>query len=496
MIISYISNRAFVYRHGILDVFLAVIAKALSVQLKQKGNSNAQQRLGAMGLENCLPSNKLSVTSATLASCLPPPEKNSTRWWLQGTATQKLADLLIGLIRDMTHGKISDVWARVSKGAVTENIINLTRLGEQYRCSLQACLGTPTLWLALASLCVLHPEHVDALSSTSAPVTKQPKADDSDGAVATAAADVARPTCENHDDGETIALVQCEECGQLCGECDRILHLHRRRRLHHRTILRHQQQAIKVDLHEGCGRTKLFWLLALADSTTLKALLELRSEGGNTGVQCGDNGTSECRFCGSPAQTSLLSPTPVCNHPDCQEYSREACTVMHECGHVCGGIRSENTCLPCLHGCSPTPLLRQDADDMCMICFSEALSAAPAIQLECGHVFHAHCCKMVLMKRWPGPRITFTFSLCPICKVNIQHCSLASLLASVHELLEDVRRKALMRLEYEGGRRSEASAAAAARNNQDLTTYAMERYAYYVCYKCKKVRLIRFQINK
>lgn len=471
--------RLFCGRHGILDVFLTIIAKALSVQLKQKG-SNKQ------GLETILPANnKSSVSSATLASCLPAPDKNSSRWWLQGTATHKLADLIISLIRDMTQGKISDIWARVSKGAIAENIINLTRLEEQYRSSLHMCLSTPTLWLALASLCVLHPEHVDALSSTSAATAKTTK--NSDGTVTSATTEVTRPTCENHDDGETIALVQCDECGQLCGECDKVLHLHRRRRLHHRTILRHQQQAIKVDLHEGCGRTKLFWLLALADSTTLKALLELRSEGSTSGLRCDGDSTSECRFCGSPAQTSLLSPTPVCPHSDCQEFSREACTVMHECGHVCGGIRNENTCLPCLHGCSPTPLLRQDADDMCMICFSEALSAAPALQLECGHVFHAHCCKMVLIKRWPGPRITFTFSMCPICKSNIQHWSLSSLLASIQELNEDVKRKALMRLEYEGGRRSEASAAAAARNNQDLTTYAMERYAYYVCYKCKKV---------
>lgn len=87
---------------------------------------------------------------------------------------------------------------------------------------------------------------------------------------------------------------------------------------------------------------------------------------------------------------------------------------------------------------------------MCMICFTEALSCAPAIQLQCGHVFHLHCCRHVLMKRWVGPRITFGFSLCPICKVPMDHPTLAEQLASVKELYEDVRRKALMRLEYEG----------------------------------------------
>ena len=39
-------------------------------------------------------------------------------------------------------------------------------------------------------------------------------------------------------------------------------------------------------------------------------------------------------------------------------------------------------------------------------------------QLKCGHVFHLHCAKMILEKKWTGPRITFGFSLCPICKVG------------------------------------------------------------------------------
>lgn len=44
-------------------------------------------------------------------------------------------------------------------------------------------------------------------------------------------------------------------------------------------------------------------------------------------------------------------------------------------------------------------------------------------------------------------------------------------------LFEDVKRKALMRLEYEGLDKGRADPAA----------YAMDRYAYYVCFKCNKV---------
>ena len=65
----------------------------------------------------------------------------------------------------------------------------------------------------------------------------------------------------------------------------------------------------------------------------------------------------------------------------CQEYAKTACNKVLSCGHLCGGVKDEDPCLPCLHRCrtGDQELLKQDADDMCMICFTEALSAAPAI---------------------------------------------------------------------------------------------------------------------
>lgn len=47
-------------------------------------------------------------------------------------------------------------------------------------------------------------------------------------------------------------------------------------------MFKEEEEAIKVDLHEGCGRTKLFWLMALADSKTMKAMVEFREHTGNT----------------------------------------------------------------------------------------------------------------------------------------------------------------------------------------------------------------------
>ncbi|XP_047115899.1 E3 ubiquitin-protein ligase highwire-like [Schistocerca piceifrons] len=444
-----------IHRIGILDVFLSCIAKALTVQVKVKGKDS----LGGKGL-----------TTVTLATSIHPRDFVGDRWWLRGCISRKLAEVIIQLMKDMAAGKLSEAWADVTKGAVAENILNLTKLDENQRGPTE-CLHTPTLWLALASLCVLDSDHVERLSSGqwSGTADGQPPPP--------------RPTCSNHDDGETGAIIQCNVCGNLCADCDRFLHLHRRTRLHQRQVCKEEEEAIKVDLHEGCGRTKLFWVMALADSCTLKAMVEFR-EGTRTkpaGVTSG-----VCRFCGATGSSGLLAIGNICADQDCQEHARNACNKIHACGHMCGGIKGETKCLPCLHGCSSDPTLKQDADDMCMICFTEALSCAPAIQLKCGHVFHLHCCRCVLMKRWSGPRITFAFSQCPICKASIEHSVLADLLAPVKDLYEDVRRKALMRLEYEGLHKAEAITSPGARFHNDPASYAMDRYAYYVCYKCNK----------
>jgi E3 ubiquitin-protein ligase MYCBP2 len=128
----------------------------------------------------------------------------------------------------------------------------------------------------------------------------------------------------------------------------------------------------------------------------------------------------------------------------------------------------------------------QDADDMCMICFTEALSPIPSVQLSCGHIFHFLCVSMVLEKRWTGPRIAFGFRNCPICKSKIAHVALRKLLDPIDVLYDDVQKKALMRLEYEGLSKCEAVSTKGARFYNDPAGFALERYAYYVCFKCKK----------
>ncbi|KAM7178271.1 E3 ubiquitin-protein ligase MYCBP2 isoform 8-T8 [Macrochelys suwanniensis] len=446
---------------GILDMFLGCIAKALTVQLKAKGTTITGTAGTAAGK---------GVTTVTLPMIFNSSyiRRGESHWWMKGSTPTQISEIIIKLIKDMAAGHLSEAWSRVTKNAIAETIIALTKMEDEYRSPVR-CIATTRLWLALASLCVLDQDHVDRLSSG--------RWMGKDGQ------QKQMPMCDNHDDGETAAIILCNACGNLCTDCDRFLHLHRRTKTHQRQVFKEEEEAIKVDLHEGCGRTKLFWLMALADSKTMKAMVEFREQTGKPTT----SSSEACRFCGCRSGTELSAVGSVCSDADCQEYAKIACSKTHPCGHPCGGVKNEEYCLPCLHGCDKNATtLKQDADDMCMICFTEALSAAPAIQLDCSHVFHLQCCCRVLENRWLGPRITFGFMSCPICKNKINHTVLKDLLDPIKELYEDVRRKALMRLEYEGLHKSEAITTPGVRFYNDPASYAMNRYAYYVCYKCKK----------
>ena len=485
------------HKPGIIDVFLSCIAKALTLQVKVKGSMNAKES-NIVGTPKNSGLGRQNIASCSLATAIHPKDPTGSRWWVRGTLPKKIAEEIVCFLKDMTSGKFSEEWAAITKSAIAENILNLTRLDEKHRDSGE-CLRYPVVWLALASLCVLDKDHVEALSSGEWSAA---------GGAAEGGISPPRPTCENHDDNETLAVVVCDTCGNLCLDCDRFLHLHRKTKSHSRQVFKEEEEAIKVDLHEGCGRAKLFWIMALADSLTLKAMVEFR-EGTNRSGKLSGVGTSggiggsinttcfsTCRFCGRQSSAELPVLDSVCSDSDCVAFSHTACSKILPCGHFCGGIADEVECLPCLHGCSSTMMgaggsrsvveLRQDADDMCMICFTDALSPIPSIQLHCGHVFHHHCCVAVLDKRWVGPRITFGFKNCPICKTKIEHSSLKWLLDPIDALYEDVRKKAQMRLEYEGLSKCEAVTTKGARFYNDPESFAIDRYAYYVCFKCGK----------
>ncbi|CAC5424238.1 MYCBP2 [Mytilus coruscus] len=166
------------------------------------------------------------------------------------------------------------------------------------------------------------------------------------------------------------------------------------------------------------------------------------------------------------------------------EFCGKSC--MH--GHPCRGLKDENACLPCL-SCNDANQ-KHTANDMCMICYTEPLHSSPCIKLECDHIFHYDCVRQILEKRWIGPRITFGFSRCPICKTRVSHPSLEEVLQPINSLFEDVKIKSLTRLQYEGLFNCDAINKPGGIFYQDPARYAMERYAYYECSKCGKIQMI------
>lgn len=74
-------------RIGILDVFLSVIAKALTLQVKIRNKNN-------VGLTK--ETNTVSLATITQTKDISP-----TRWWLRGTTSKKLAEGIVLLIKDM-----------------------------------------------------------------------------------------------------------------------------------------------------------------------------------------------------------------------------------------------------------------------------------------------------------------------------------------------------------------------------------------------------------
>jgi hypothetical protein len=445
---------------GILDSLLAVVAKALSVQVKAKGRgTNVLQSLTG-------DSNISAATLACLTNPKPVPGETtvrSQRWYLRGSVDKEVGSAVVELLKAMTAGELGQQWQGVSKAAIGQAVLHLTKINDGARVP-NPGMYSQTLWLCLAALCVIDEEHAEALSSGQW-LGQDGKPKD-------------KPLCDNHDDGETQALILCDHCGNLCGECDRVLHYSK---THQRQVFKEEEEAVKVELHEGCGRIKLYWTMALADYRTLKGLIEFReaSSGGGKGA---------CRFCGTVSNTGMLSIGTVCGDPECQERAVTVCDKTLACGHPCSGVKGESECLPCLHGCSPPEAkLRQDADDMCMICYTEGLSCAPCVQLTCGHVFHYHCCRSSLTKKWSGPMITFRFMFCSLCvNIPISHPALSDVQEPIAKLYEDVKRKCLLRLEYENQMQCDEITSPSSKFYQKPLDYAMSKYAYYLCCKCKK----------
>ena len=108
-----------------------------------------------------------------------------------------------------------------------------------------------------------------------------------------------------------------------------------------------------MDSRAGSSSARLSWVHVSVYDSKGKAMLEVKREGQSSG-----DSANECRFCESPLTAANRVPDPpspalanVCTDELCQAAMNASCTRLLECGHACGGVRGEEACLPCLHGC-------------------------------------------------------------------------------------------------------------------------------------------------
>lgn len=156
------------------------------------------------------------------------------------------------------------------------------------------------------------------------------------------------------------------------------------------------------------------------------------------------------------------------------------CRKVLACGHRCAGYKNEQTHTPCLKPGCWNGQESITGEDICVVCY-DPLAAYPVIQISCGHMLHRHCAENILKNRWTGPRITFTFMLCPVCRAEVEHPALQHLLEPLRKIYDDIKRKALTRLQYEGLEKKRHIGP----HYSDNVQYALYRYCYYPCYKCQ-----------
>jgi len=205
--------------------------------------------------------------------------------------------------------------------------------------------------------------------------------------------------------------------------------------------------------------------------------------------------SKKCRFCEATIDQSKVIHEPdlrypgwdnVCHLQECQGRREQSCGKVHpKCGHPCIGIRNERKCPPCFHpDCVPKGASTHD--EFCSICWTEGWSAAPCVQLECKHVVHYHCLMHQLKTRWPAARIVFNYLRCGECKRPIKNEMLKRTLYPHEKLKNKVERMAIDQLKREGFDEDKRLHEKGGKYYNNKALFAMDRLAYYICYKCKK----------
>ena len=125
-----VNSAATINQLGLLDCFLAIISKALSVQIKAKGRSTNIFHI-LTGASN--------ITALTLANLVNPklvPGEmiiKPQRWYLKGRISKEVASEVIKILKDMIQGSYGSQWEGYAKSAIGQAVLHLTKINEEAR---------------------------------------------------------------------------------------------------------------------------------------------------------------------------------------------------------------------------------------------------------------------------------------------------------------------------------------------------------------------------
>eukprot|EP01029_Cantina_marsupialis_P027411 TRINITY_DN766_c0_g1_i2.p1 TRINITY_DN766_c0_g1~~TRINITY_DN766_c0_g1_i2.p1 ORF type:complete len:3952 (+),score=1641.27 TRINITY_DN766_c0_g1_i2:307-12162(+) len=403
-------------------------------------------------------------------------DANQENTWIQGDVAEETATALVEMFGVLRK---SNKWSFTILNFAKKTMSFMPNLLRELSSSPDQIGSNEAVWLAMASMGVFGEDYKELLETEEETSAPAPEA-------------APLPFCDNHNNGVTLANWHCKECSQnLCNDCEHIIHLSADRAEHDREEMIQPETKVdmKLDFHEGCVRARLPWLLVVVDLSHGRGIIELREE--TTSPKRIRGSLGSCRFCGvaiTNENRQLGLPAShamehICRDEECQEKAKQSCTATLSCGHCCGGIVDEDNHLPCLHGCETS--VSVDAEDFCMICWTDPLGQAPSVQLGCGHIFHKECIETLIERKYSGPRINFRFMQCPLCKTDIKHEALNAMLKPWVDLREEVAKKALMRAQFEGVMSHPDVTEPTGPYYEDVRGFAMNRYAYYQCYTCK-----------
>lgn len=198
---------------------------------------------------------------------------------------------------------------------------------------------------------------------------------------------------------------------------------------------------------------------------------------------------AHCHFCKVKLHvdnTSAGYDLDLCTAAECLQLVQEVCRTVLSCGHSCGGLRGESSHLCCLEAECGESKGGPSKEDFCNICWVEGLGERASLQVECGHVFHYHCLLAKMKAGYPGPRITFGFLQCPLCKQRIKHPAISHAYLDHEVLFKTISAKALQRLPLEGMDKHEKLITVGSRYYKNELQFALDSFAFYNCFKCKK----------